>query len=236
MSRVSQPEVQTDGAPKKKRTRRGTRGGRSRKTKAPAATASEETTDGDAPKPASKSRPKIHVPLPPTELDHESAADAVALADLPEPGVVAGEDSESAAVSDEQPKRKRSRRGSRGGRKRRKPAASAEPAAPETGDELAGVGTTAVSSSGNHGASAPVIEPGAQDGFPSTFRCPRIGDFDFSLAPPLEAQGTTFTPSDHLAMRPWTPRWCILGCVHLGLKEVLRPVSCVAASRAAGPF
>jgi len=171
-------EVQTDGAPKKKRTRRGTRGGRSRK-KAPAATASDETTDGEAPKPASKSRPKIHVPATPTEPDDEPVADAVAVADLPEQDVVAGEDSESAAVSDGQPKRKRSRRGSRGGRKRRKPAASAEPAAPETADELAGVGTAAASSSGNHGVSAPVIEPSAQDGVPEYVPMSEwIGDFD----------------------------------------------------------
>jgi ribonuclease G len=171
-------EIQTDGAPNKKRTRRGTRGGRSRK-KAPAATASEETTDGEAPKRASKSRPKIHVPPPPTEPDDETVADAAAVADLPELDVVSGEDSDSAAVSDEQPKRKRSRRGSRGGRKRRKPAASAEPAAPETADELAGVGTTAASSSVNHGVSAPVIEPGAQDGVPEYVPMSEwIGDFD----------------------------------------------------------
>ena len=170
-------EVQADGAPKKKRTRRGTRGGRSRK-KAPAATASDETTDDEAPKPASKSRPKIHVPPSPTEPDDEPVADAVAVADLPEQDVAAGEDSESAAVSDGQPKRKRSRRGSRGGRKRRKPAASAEPA-PETADELAGVGTTAASSSDNHGASARVIEPSPQDGVPEYVPMSEwIGDFD----------------------------------------------------------
>ena len=90
--------------------------------------------------------PKIHVPPSPTEPDDEPVADAVAVADLPEQDVAAGEDSESAAVSDGQPKRKRSRRGSRGGRKRRKPAANGEQRSPMWPKSVAGVETTAASS------------------------------------------------------------------------------------------
>jgi ribonuclease G len=170
-------EVQADGAPKKKRTRRGTRGGRSRK-KAPAAAASDAVTDGEAPKPAPKLRPKIHVPPLPIEPDDEPAAVAVASSDLSEEDAATGEASESAAVSDGLPKRKRSRRGSRGGRKRRKPAASTEQLAPETADELAGVGA-AESRSGNHGVSARVVEPSAQAGAPEYVPMSEwIGDFD----------------------------------------------------------
>jgi ribonuclease G len=169
-------EVQADGVPKKKRTRRGTRGGRSRK-KAPAATASDETPDGEAPRPASKTRPKIHVPPSPVEPDEEPAVRAVAVADQSEHDAAVGEDSDSVVVSDGQPKRKRSRRGSRGGRKRRKPAASAEPA-PETADELAGVGT-ARSSFDNHGESARVTEASVQDEVPEYVPMSEwIRDFD----------------------------------------------------------
>ncbi len=167
-----------DGAPKKKRTRRGTRGGRSRK-KAPAATVSDGTPEGEKPKPkpTPKSRPKIHVPPSAVERDEEPVADAAAVMDLPEQDTATGEDSESAAAADGQPKRKRSRRGSRGGRKRRKPAASAEQAAPETADEL--IGTSALPSSGNHGASTRITESSAQDGVPEYVPMSEwIGDFD----------------------------------------------------------
>jgi ribonuclease G len=110
-----------DGQPKKKRTRRGTRGGRSRKK--PTAT-SAASTDGDADVPADESNgrpaPRIHVP--PSDL----AAATVAIEPLTDPDSAATEPEEAAAEvaigADGQPKRKRSRRGSRGGKKRRKPA------------------------------------------------------------------------------------------------------------------
>ena len=118
-------EIGADGAPKKKRTRRGTRGGRNRKKPAaatPAADAEPGSDGGDA---NGRPKPKIHVP----------SAERAAPADDPQPqaepaeGVAertAGEDENGAAGLDVdgQPKRKRSRRGSRGGKKRRKPAAT----------------------------------------------------------------------------------------------------------------
>ena len=115
-----------DGQPKKKRTRRGTRGGRSRKKPAAAAPAdgdgsAEEATNGRP------QAPRIHVPPPDLEATTEApepvaeaAVDAEATAD-------GGDDSAAdvdAVAADGQPKKKRSRRGSRGGRKRKKPAAS----------------------------------------------------------------------------------------------------------------
>jgi ribonuclease G len=109
-----EPETGTEEQPKpKKKTRRGSRGGRGRKKKPAAAQA-----NGDAPgpdQPADAKTPEaapvatIHVPEP----DLGQAEDAV--------------DGESEARSaEEQPKpRKKTRRGSRGGRnRRRKPAAS----------------------------------------------------------------------------------------------------------------
>ncbi len=168
--------AEADGAPKKKRTRRGTRGGRSRK-KAPATTASDETSDGEAQTPSSRSRPKIHVPPSPIEPDDEPVADAVAVVDPAEQVAATAEESET-AVSDGQPKRKRSRRGSRGGRKRRKPAVGGDHEAPETADELAGASALG-SSSGHHAASARVTEPSAQGRAPEYVPMSEwIGDFD----------------------------------------------------------
>jgi predicted RNA-binding protein with TRAM domain len=111
-----------DGQPKKKRTRRGTRGGRSRKKPA-AATAPASADDGvDVPADESNGRPAPRIHVPPSDL----AATVV----VPEPAsatVADAADQEEAAAdgavgADELPKRKRSRRGSRGGKKRRKPA------------------------------------------------------------------------------------------------------------------
>ena len=107
------PARSDGGAPKKKRTRRGTRGGRGRKP-APA----EASTDGDSAEPKSAGRrptPKIHVPA--AELAVEPATEAEPAS---EPEAATGTEVEPAA--DGQPKRKRSRRGTRGGRKRKKPA------------------------------------------------------------------------------------------------------------------
>jgi ribonuclease G len=116
-------EEQPDGdpAPKKKSTRRGTRGGRGRKKPAAvgAPDRAEEAADGNG-----RATPRIHVP--PAEL---SVAAESPPADVPEPD---SETPEAGASSEDgQPKRKRSRRGSRGGRKRRKPAAAGEEAASE---------------------------------------------------------------------------------------------------------
>ncbi len=55
-------EVNADGTPKKKRTRRGTRGGRNRKKPASAATASDGELDGAAGDDNGRLAPRIHVP------------------------------------------------------------------------------------------------------------------------------------------------------------------------------
>jgi ribonuclease G len=111
-----------DGAPTKKRTRRGTRGGRGRKK--PTAAASEGADDTpDDPGNGRPAQPRIHVP--PTDL--EVAAVAVEAPSEPIASDEPDDDAPAVEVTlgpDGQPKRKRSRRGSRGGKKRRKPAAA----------------------------------------------------------------------------------------------------------------
>jgi ribonuclease G len=135
---VAADDAADDGAPaKKKRTRRGSRGGRGRK-KTPAAAATDGSTpdakhepaadtDTDteaeaeetaAPKPRTprtpRSRtPRIHVPEPVAE----------AVADEPEPAVEDAAPSDDGA-SPEQLARKKTRRGTRGGRKRKPKAAT----------------------------------------------------------------------------------------------------------------
>jgi ribonuclease G len=116
---VEAPEAETDGAPKK-RTRRGTRGGRGRKK--PAAAAVSDGEEGEA-----KRTPRIHVP--PADLDAPApgATDgAVEVVDEPSAD-------EAQEAADGQPKRKRTRRGTRGGRRRRKPASNGSAEQPEEG-------------------------------------------------------------------------------------------------------
>jgi predicted RNA-binding protein with TRAM domain len=133
----------TDGeAPKpKKKTRRGSRGGRNRKKKpavadadADAATATAAAENGQ-PEPAAepagngKPTPKAE-PAPKVEPTPVAATIHVPSADL-------GADGENTTAEGEQPpKKKRTRRGSRGGRNRRKkPAGAATEAPPETPPE-----------------------------------------------------------------------------------------------------
>jgi len=105
--------------PKKKRTRRGTRGGRGRKKPATAtATAAEQVAperDGR------KTTPRIHVPSPDLAVEPEPEREPDAES---EPSADATAEAEVEVTADGQPKRKRSRRGTRGGRKRKKPAAN----------------------------------------------------------------------------------------------------------------
>jgi ribonuclease G len=123
--------------PTKKRTRRGTRGGRGRKKK-PATAAASETIEPAAettPEPevtgapetdGARPTPTIHVPprdLGEAEGEQEEAPEGAVEAD--------------GAAADGQPKRKRTRRGSRGGRRRRKPAANGGGIATEATDEAA---------------------------------------------------------------------------------------------------
>jgi hypothetical protein len=131
-------EPVADGQPNKKRTRRGTRGGRGRKKPEAAGDAAEDATDNGRP-----SGPRIHVPPPDLEAtddadEPEPAVDAVAKVDVAEA---------PAAEGDTPAKKKRSRRGSRGGRKRKKPATNEgdgtagsdppETAEPASDDEVA---------------------------------------------------------------------------------------------------
>jgi len=106
---TDEPPADEPEKPKKK-TRRGSRGGRNRRKK-PAAAA------------AANGRPE-------TKPEPETAP-AVATIHVPSPDL--GQDAEASADGDQPPKKKRTRRGSRGGRNRRKkPAAAASEAKPES--------------------------------------------------------------------------------------------------------
>jgi ribonuclease G len=123
----AEPAAQ-DGQPKKKRTRRGTRGGRGRKK--PAVATAEDPSDALAEDPP-RATPRIHVPAPEPAL----AADAEEVASEPEETDLPAE--EEVAATDGQAPKKRTRRGSRGGRKRKKPAAAAADAPSEVEDHAA---------------------------------------------------------------------------------------------------
>jgi hypothetical protein len=117
----------------KKRTRRGSRGGRRRKKKPAGATA--EATAGAAAEAA---------PVEAEAAENGQRAEAPVLIHLPDPAL-GGEEAEPAAeqpsapTDGEAPKpKKKTRRGSRGGRRRRKPAAAKSnggEAAPETSEK-----------------------------------------------------------------------------------------------------
>jgi ribonuclease G len=101
------PEAADDEAEPKKKTRRGTRGGRGRKKKTAAATPVGDNGSG-TPEEVAPSAAKIHVPDP----------------DLGEPQEVTAEDSsEDGAGAPPKPKKK-TRRGTRGGRGRKKKTAA----------------------------------------------------------------------------------------------------------------
>ena len=112
-------EVETDtdkpATPAKKRTRRGTRGGRGRK-KTPVAAGTEAADGDDAAGNGARPTPTIHIPPPDLGVEAD-----VATSDGAESPAEA-EPVAEAAETDGQPKKKRTRRGTRGGRKRKKPA------------------------------------------------------------------------------------------------------------------
>jgi len=104
----------TDGAPAKKKTRRGTRGGRNRKKKpATAATTAELTVDAVSDEPEPEPEKTVTIHLPPDDLGAEP------------------ETSENGDA----PARKKTRRGSRGGKNRRKREAAAAAVADTNGGE-----------------------------------------------------------------------------------------------------
>ncbi len=110
-----------DEQPKKKRTRRGTRGGRGRKKSPTAASAPDEVRDGavlDAPETDEhKPTPKIHVP----SMDLETQSESAEAVDERVAETAIGAADVTETDDDGQPKKKRARRGTRGGRKRKKP-------------------------------------------------------------------------------------------------------------------
>jgi ribonuclease G len=103
-------EASTDEGPRpKKRTRRGSRGGRRRKKKPAEATVEGAAAADESQKNGQPSDAPVLIHLPDPDLGEEEPADAV------------GEEATDGA----EPKpKKRTRRGSRGGRRRRKPAAA----------------------------------------------------------------------------------------------------------------
>jgi ribonuclease G len=113
----------SDGAPKKKRTRRGTRGGRGRtKTAATASGTTDETKASEAAgEDVRRPSPRIHVPAPDLALAPDEAAAAVS---EPSGETDATATPEEVVAADGQPPKKRTRRGTRGGRKRKKPTAA----------------------------------------------------------------------------------------------------------------
>jgi ribonuclease G len=130
-------EAGADGAaPAKKKTRRGSRGGRGRKKKTAAAAATDGASEADAEPADAVAAPRIHVPdlelggEKPPKRRSSAAKPAASESDeaAPEQVVeaVAAEAAESTdgAEPAAAPKRK-TRRGSRGGRGRKKPAAAA---------------------------------------------------------------------------------------------------------------
>ena len=145
-------QVAADGVPKKKRTRRGTRGGRNRKKPVSATTTSDGELDTAVGDDNGRLAPRIHVP--PSDLATpgneapavKEAAQPVATArptdsaqPTEEPLEADGDeaDGEADPAADGQPKRKRSRRGSRGGKKRRKPSAEGGVDAVSPGGDVA---------------------------------------------------------------------------------------------------
>ena len=127
-------EASGEAAPAKKRTRRGSRGGRNRKKK-PAEGDAVPVEDGAEPSAedgTAPSAPRIHVPDPELALDEKprrrsrAAEPTAAEGDAEAAGQVADAVAEEPAVDGaEAPKRKKTRRGSRGGRNRKKPAGAA---------------------------------------------------------------------------------------------------------------
>jgi ribonuclease G len=126
----TEAEPAQDGQPKKKRTRRGTRGGRGRKK--PAVATAEDPSEALA-EDQPRATPRIHVPAPEPALAADTEEVAFESEETTDSAV-----EESVAASDGEPPKKRTRRGSRGGRKRKKPAAAAADGKPrEVEDDAA---------------------------------------------------------------------------------------------------
>jgi hypothetical protein len=158
-SEASVGEATTDGPPKKKRTRRGTRGGgRSRAKPTPAGGAADPPASGDVAKPT----PKIH--LPSTDLGVVDTDAGVGQQEPSQDG--AGE----LVPADGQPKKRKTRRGTRGGRKRRKPAANGGPEGAALAENGSGDPEVELVAAGEQSAADPSPtaadrrDPGSTDG------------------------------------------------------------------------
>ncbi len=165
-----------DGAPVKKKTRRGSRGGRNRKKKPAVATVTGEDgvaaqgavveapedgeSDSEAPSPAA---PRIHIPDFELGGDEKPTRRRAAPKPKPEAEVEPGSETavtaESVAVESGEdvdgepaPVKKKTRRGSRGGRNRKKPAAAVGAAA---------IATEAAIATDN--GAEPAVEPAGAD-------------------------------------------------------------------------
>ena len=139
---VAEGETETATVPKKKPTRRGSRGGRNRKKK----TAAVPARGGEA-APEADARVELE---PPAEVDEAPTAPVIHLPgrDL---GAEPSENGDQAAV----PKKRPTRRGSRGGRNRKKkPVAATTAVAPETVTPVAAQAPEA----------PPVEEPSSENG------------------------------------------------------------------------
>jgi ribonuclease G len=192
---ASEPETEETGAaPAKKRTRRGSRGGKRRKKPATVAaegdgtdagvepeaepvpadvsTADEASDDGAAvvsPKPRPRKRkPKIHVPDADGAVTAPADAPAEATAEAPstDGGDAAGPaDAAASPAPADGTQRKRTRRGTRGGKNRRKRAAAANG---DGAGEAAPEGGSAAAPVADEPESVPVAaapEPGGGEGY-----------------------------------------------------------------------
>ena len=120
---ATEPEPRGEAAQpeQKKRTRRGTRGGRGRKrTTTKAGTEAAAATDTAEESTTTRGAPRIHVPPVETILDEE-----IPVGDAETDGAGTEQPADAEAATDgAAPKKKRTRRGTRGGKRRRKPAAT----------------------------------------------------------------------------------------------------------------
>jgi ribonuclease G len=133
---VADVEDETDATPEgeakpKRKTRRGSRGGRGRKRKPASVNGAQREAEGEAvlepaePEAAEPAAPRIHVPEP--DLGEEASAP-----EEPEPEPPSADGAEPAAGP-----KKKTRRGSRGGRGRKKKATTTVPAEGAAPDEAA---------------------------------------------------------------------------------------------------
>jgi len=146
---AAEGDAAADGAAKK-RTRRGTRGGRNRKKKAPAEGAAEAngdvTADVDAPAPDDEPAPESEKETSP-EPSEGDATPSVPVIHVPDRDLGRDDDEDSTDSTEPSangdapvPEKKKTRRGTRGGRNRRKKPAAAT-ATPDADDATGAVAT-----------------------------------------------------------------------------------------------